>query len=263
MKSGTKTMNRTGLSAAPDVAEAALESTSIAKPSSKGGLDELDAARKPYIAEHEPIGSPPPGRGKQIPDAFMDKLGERLAFERGGTRLYQLMLGKLRANGRVSGGPSVADVEHIMNEELDHFRLITSCIEQLGGDPTVVTPSADLTGVASTGLVQIMSDPRTTVPQCLQALLMAELTDHDGWEMLVKMAEGLGHDEIASQFNAALGSEQEHLESVRGWIATTTGQEAGMKVMPRSPSKSASGPNTRGQTSSSTRSGARRGAKAK
>jgi hypothetical protein len=256
MKSGIAATNRTGLSAAPDVAEEAMETASMAKPSSKGGLEDLDAARKPYITEHAPIGSPPPGMGKQIPDAFMDKLGERLAFERGGTRLYQLMLGKVRANGKGAGGPSAADVEHIMNEELEHFRLVKSCIEELGGDPTVVTPSADLTGVASIGLIQIMADPRTTVPQCLHALLTAELSDNDGWEMLIQMAEGLGHNNIAGQFEDALQSEQEHLEKVRGWIVGLSGEEAGLKLT-GSGSKSASGSKSSRRTTSRSKSPSR------
>jgi bacterioferritin (cytochrome b1) len=251
MKSGTAVMNRTGLSAAPEQAEQALAAAASTKPSASGGLSELEAARKPYIAEHMLIGSPPPDAGKMAPSLFMDKLGERLAFERGGARLYQGLLGKMRANGKSSGGPSLAEVEHIMEEELQHFRLINTTIQQLGGDPTVQTTGADLVGVASMGLIQIVADPRTTVRQCLEAFLIAELTDNDCWEMLIKMAVGLGHAELSRQFEGALESEQEHLQNVRMWLTMMTGAEAGMKAVPMSSvkSKSESPPKSRAASS--------------
>ena len=248
MKSTTAVMNRTGLATAPDQAEAAIAAAASTMPSAKGTLADLEAARKPYIAAGVPIGSRPPKLGKQAPDILMDKLGERLAFERSGTRLYQLMLGKVRANGKTAGGPSVADVQHIMEEEFQHFQMVKGAIQQLGGDPTVETPCADLTGVASIGLVQIMADPRTTVPQSLHALLMAELTDNDGWEMLIQLAQGLGHEELATQFEGALANEQEHLQNVRKWMMMMTGTEAGMKAVPAS--SASSGTSSRAKSSS-------------
>jgi len=234
-------MNRTGVATAPEQAEAAVSAAASAAPSSKGTAHDLDSVRMPYLKAHEPIGSRPPTLGKMAPDIFMDKLGERLAFERSGTRLYQLMLGKMQANGKSNGGPSIQDIEHIMQEEYQHFQLVSATIAQLGGDPTLETPCADLTGVASIGLVQIMADPRTTVPQCLHALLTAELTDNDGWEMLIQLARGLGHDEVASKFEGALKNEQEHLENVRGWMLEMTQKEAGLSSM----SKGRSGQSTK------------------
>jgi ABC-type phosphate/phosphonate transport system substrate-binding protein len=68
---------------------------------------------------------------------------------------------------------------------------------KLGGDATVQTPSADVAGVISHGVSQIMSDPRTTVAQSLQAVLTAELADNDGWQMLQDLTEQLGHAELA------------------------------------------------------------------
>jgi bacterioferritin (cytochrome b1) len=154
------------------------------------------------------------------------------------------MLGKMQENGSSGGGPSIQDIEHIMQEEYQHFQLVSATIAQLGGDPTLETPCADLTGVASIGLVQIMADPRTTVPQCLHALLTAELTDNDGWEMLIQLARGLGHDEVAAKFESALKNEQEHLENVRGWMLEMTQKEAGLSSM----SKGRSGQSTKSKS---------------
>ena len=62
----------------------------------------------------------------------------------------------------------------------NYFQLVCEAIEQLGGDPTAMTPCADLVGVQSMGLWQSVSDPRTTLAQCLNTMLVAELADHAG-----------------------------------------------------------------------------------
>ncbi len=72
--------------------------------------------------------------------------------------------------------------------------------------------------VASLGLLQVLTDPRTNVAQCLQAILTAELTDNDGWQMLINLAEELGHDDMATEFRTALANEEKHLAVVRGWL---------------------------------------------
>src|ERR687896_67908 len=54
-------------------------------------------------------------------------------------------------------------VLYIREDEASHAALVRACIEQLGGDPTVQTPSADFIGVATAGFLQAASDPRTTL----------------------------------------------------------------------------------------------------
>jgi len=91
-------------------------------------------------------------------------------------------------------------------------------MEELGADPTAQTPSADVSGVASTGLVQVITDPRTTMPQSLTALLTAELTDNDGWQMLVDMVRLFDQDEMVKRFQLAQQQEAIHLGHVRHWL---------------------------------------------
>ena len=65
----------------------------------------------------------------------MDKLGERLAFERSGTRLYEALVSKHNAFGSFAGGPRKGDLEEILQEEFGHFTMLSSTIEQLAGTP--------------------------------------------------------------------------------------------------------------------------------
>ena len=88
-----------------------------------------------------------------------------------------------------------------------------------------MAPSADVAGVLSHGVMQVVSDPRTTIPQTLQAMLTAELVDNDGWQMLQDLAAELGQDDLEEQCRRAYEEEQEHLEKVRDWLTSMTMDE--------------------------------------
>jgi hypothetical protein len=106
----------------------------------------------------------------------------------------------------------------IRSDELGHFQLLCESVKSIGGDPTAQTPCADVTAAASMGLMQVITDPRTTFAQCLNAILTAELTDNAGWELLIQLAEESGHSSLTPQFSQALRAEQEHLVIIRGWL---------------------------------------------
>lgn len=65
-------------------------------------------------------------------------------------------------------------------------------------------------------------DPRTTVTQSLHAILIAEMADNSGWEMLIALAEDQHHDAIAADFRTALQHEREHLQQVQAWFEEAT-----------------------------------------
>ena len=236
-------VNRTGIMLNPtlgaELLQGAKEKETI--PSSEGDGDELRLERAEYVEEALPLGSCPsvvdgiwtPAKmsSRRRTDhrmaVLLDKLGERLAFERQGTRLYEAFIQKVETLASADGnGPEIDNLRHICAEELEHFKLLQETIVELGGDATVQSPSADVAGVLSHGALQIVSDPRTTVAQGLQALLTAELVDNDGWEMLQNLAEQLGHADLAEECGSALEEEREHLESVRTWASNLTLSEA-------------------------------------
>lgn len=162
-------------------------------------------------------------KGEQ-PHILLDKLGERLAFERTGTRLYDALITKCEAMLDGSISMSIEDLQEIRDDEARHFLTVAKAIEALGGDATAQTPSADLAGVESMGLVQVVCDPRTTVAQSLHALLTAELTDQAGWEALIALAEE--HDaqsDMINDFTVALDEERGHLLMVQSWYEEAIG----------------------------------------
>src|SRR5690606_6192030 len=130
------------------------------------------------------------------PEILIDKLGERLAFERSGVRMYDAMLAKAKALDTV-GSDLVGMLQHIREEEFEHMMMVAEAIETLGADPTAQTPCADIVGVKSLGVMQVLTDPRTNIAQGLNALLTIELEDNAAWEMLIELAEAGGHPNIA------------------------------------------------------------------
>jgi len=233
-------MNQTSTVLQPNLRKEMIEGPTLFPPNSAGDELTIASLRERYMMEGEPIGSIPlpltpkgvleSAKGlikAQQPLIFMDKLGERLAFERSGTRLYQAFMGKIMAEGAPQQVIPVQAVQQALDEEARHFMMIHDAIERLGGDPSAVTPAADVIGVASMGLFQVVSDPRTTVDQCLCAMLTAELVDNDGWPLLIKLAEGLGHRDLATEFTTALHNEERHLTNVRTWVSALTMEQAG------------------------------------
>ncbi|MFW6094131.1 MAG: ferritin-like domain-containing protein [Pseudomonadota bacterium] len=228
--------NRTGI-ALSQHADQMRQVTGMTHPSADHGA--LKQAHAFYLERTHSVGSvPPPGtaRGalktaweavkgnKAI--ALVDKSAERLAFERTGVRLYDALLEKLDVAPAFAGGPEKKAVQTIRDEELEHARMLADTMEELGADPTALTPSADLVAVESMGLGTVMGDPRTSVPQCLHALLVAELADNEGWSMLRSLADEMGQEELATRFARAEADEDRHLELVRGWLKAHARAEA-------------------------------------
>jgi hypothetical protein len=228
-------MNRTGIDLSPIDKKLLIEGAIATVPSTAGDETAIDETRAEYLEKGETIGSMPPpaslkGVTSTVADAvtgtratvFLDKLGERLAFERTGSRLYMSLLGKFDASEPLPGGPTRADLEKIHREESAHFEMLYEAMSSLGADPTAVTPSADVAAVSATGILQVIGDPRMNLKQSLEAILVAELVDNDGWAILVELAAAGGHDALAKRFQRALDEEVEHLRSVRSWVKSAT-----------------------------------------
>ena len=212
-------MNQSGMQTAPDGGQAMLENTELTKPR-RGDESDLAKVRLEYAKDADPVGTIPEPMQSGMAAVLMDKLGERLAFERSGTRLYDALLVKCAADP--SKAISSKEIKHIRDEEAMHFALVGAAIQSLGGDPTAQTPSADVAGVEGMGLMQVLNDPKTTVAQALHAILVAEMTDNAAWDELVELTMQAGNDDLVARFSKARDEEREHLEKVHGWYKAAT-----------------------------------------
>lgn len=224
-------MNKTGIMMSPiDSAESRDGAVDYTIPT-EGDNTLLAENRILYMKEADTLGSIPlPASVKGIfssikermstgSNVFLDKLGERIAFERTGVRLYEGLLSKYAGTADKKALPPFEMLEQFYQEELLHFYLVSDVMTEIGGDPTAITPAADVCAVASLGWVQVIADPRTTFAQSLEIILQAELVDNAGWEMLIDLALSAGLEDVAEQFKIALEEEMFHLENVRTWVS--------------------------------------------
>lgn len=223
-------MNRTGMMASPNEARELMEAEAVLNPAFEGEMEDFPLIKALAIDDADPVGSvPPPQSVKGVMktgvklltgaklQVFVDKLSERAAFERGGTRLYDALIVKFQSTGPGESGANAERLNEIRSQELAHYHLVVDAIRSLGADPTAQTPSADLVGVETMGLMQTLNDARTTFVDCLGAMLTAELTDVDAWSLLAQLAEEFGEPQLAGQFREALLQENRHLQDVRNW----------------------------------------------
>lgn len=230
-------MNRTGIQMSPIDSKAMTDVDPDLMQGDEGDDSPMAELRSPYIMDADTLGSVPlPGTVTGVvnlgldmlkgesPQVLLDKLGERLAFERTGTRLYDALITKCEVMlDDIEISMTIDDLEDIREDEARHFLMVSDAIESLGGDPTAQTPSADLCGVESLGLVQVLNDPRTTIAQSLHAIVTAELSDKAGWETLIALADDHGLTDMVNNFTVALNNEREHLALVQTWYEEAIG----------------------------------------
>lgn len=230
--------NMTGAQMSPEDTQKMVEYTERRPADVPGSAAELKRAREQMNREEGQIGSVPiPGSAKGMlkstfdkvlgnnPELLLDKLGERLAYERTGVRLYEAMIAKaLACEG--SGAELVPTLQQIRNDEQAHMILLINAIETLGADPTAMTPCADVVGVIGAGPLKVITDPRTNIAQALNAILTIELADNAAWELLIALAEQSGHAKIARSFDNALVEEERHVNTIRSLLSRELGLSA-------------------------------------
>lgn len=209
--------NRTGLEHARD-GRGMLDMPRDFGPTSRGSIDDIAQVRNRYALAGLPTGTMPPDLDRQLV-LLVDLLGARLAFERSGVRFYDALIAKHDAYGTFERGPSRRDLEQIREDEHRHLLMLDGLLHDMGADPTVFTPCANREVVSSRGIGDVLLDPRTSLLDGLEAIVIAELADHEQWMALVDTARDMRRDDLARIFVANQATEEEHLSKVRRWIS--------------------------------------------
>src|ERR1044072_5122940 len=103
--------NRTGQQTSPQMSN---EMNEVVQPVSAAAAEgsALTELRSQYIREADPLGS--------VPAAFVDKRAERLAYERGGARLYDAVIAKFAVYQDELSKVSLQELVEIRSEEASH-----------------------------------------------------------------------------------------------------------------------------------------------
>jgi hypothetical protein len=225
-------LNKTPAQLNPAMTQTMLEGYEEFPPHAEDMSMDAFTMRKSYIENEDQLGAVPMpntlkgavSAGLQAitgtsPSILIDKLGQRLAFERSGVRLYDAIITKCKSAEPVM---DVSILEQFRNDEAEHFALVKDCIVSMGGDPTAQTPCADSSGVAAMGIMQVLNDPRSSIPQCVDAILIAEMADAAAWELLIELVSEAGLTEYVDRFQQASLTEDHHMQTIKDWLQRLT-----------------------------------------
>jgi rubrerythrin len=167
---------------------------------------------------------------------LIDLLNERLAFERAGVKLYDAILERMRASGDPQIQRMLDQMQEHREDEKRHEEWLEEQIRALGGDAHAPTEKSILVQAESQGIEHVVQrDP--LLPHDFHALLVAELADNAGWDLLVQLADEMGDRDAKKEFKKRLHEEEEHLIFVRKAVEQFTKQEltGESQKMPASP----------------------------
>lgn len=166
---------------------------------------------------------------KKNPARVIDLLNERLAFERSGVKLYDMLLSRLRDTTDPMLKPLVGQVQEHRDEEKEHEEWLEEQIRALGGDPHTPSEHSILVQAESEGIERVMRrDGR--IPHAFHALLTAELADNAGWDLLVQLADEFGDRRAKKEFKKRLHAEEKHLLFVRETLLRLTAKDVSRKL---------------------------------
>ncbi len=149
---------------------------------------------------------------------LIDLLGERLAFEREGVKLYDTVLSKIdAARGKGEVVLFRDELQSFRDQEYEHATWLEGCIEDLGGNKDEKTEMAKLVERESVGIEQVIREEEI-LTHAMHALLAAELVDNAGWELLIELADDADDRDARAEFRKRLHEEEEHLIFMRSAI---------------------------------------------
>jgi hypothetical protein len=163
-----------------------------------------------------------PVESRAAPSRLLDLLGARLASARGNAYLYEALTAKRDGRGGFPGAPTRDELVQMRDDEHAHATVLAVAIEQLGGDPGLLTPRAAIEAQATRGITEVIRDPRTLLPDAIEMLVVAELADLEAWTTLIDITreEGPGgSDALVAAFRAAHATDAQHLARLRSWAA--------------------------------------------
>jgi len=159
-------------------------------------------------------------RSRVTPERLAEKIAERFAFERAQIGLYAALLAKLDACGPIAGGPRRADLFWILAEERRHVMLLVEAMAVLdaGHHEVVSLPPAGLTTTVAQTVSRLLNHPDATFLSALEAMLVAEFADRNGWHELAELAGHARVPELQRQFEEAERTETRHVRCLWDWI---------------------------------------------
>jgi len=163
-----------------------------------------------------------------------DLLYQALETEKGGVQIYSTAL-RCAVN---------SDLREEWNKYLDqtknHVQIMSEVLNAFGLDLEAETPGRKVARYIGTSLVKAMemalkaADPDSAQIVAAECVVLAETKDHLNWELIGKLAAGLGGDEgkvLKQAYDKVEDEEDEHLYHTTGWTRELWIQALGMPAV--------------------------------
>jgi rubrerythrin len=140
---------------------------------------------------------------------LLEFMSEFLAVEKGGIQLYT-------AAAKRSTDPEIKGVyENFLSQTENHARILTEAIEELGGDPSYMSPGAVAQEKLAKAMLSLEVPKELRELKDAELLLLAETKDHMDWEFLDKISskvEQSTRELLRGIVSQVEDEEDEHLE---------------------------------------------------
>ena len=171
-------------------------------------------------------------------EMLREKLSEFLAVERGGLKLYDQALLILK------DAEVARKFREFREQTSKHESILLRVMDELGMDPSYVSPAAKLAEQKATSLLNTMTasdgGPATGISSAdaeinaIENIVLAETKDHADWELLGKIARQSNDDDIRDVLKPAVSEvepeEDEHLNWTKAQLARLTFQSVAKKA---------------------------------
>ena len=152
--------------------------------------------------------------------AFLLKVGERLYFEKTILKGYDALISKceLFSADLLPAELDIIDLVEIRSQKHRFVKLLASTLEGLGGEGLSERPPSGSLLLAITGVCRAIEDVTAGIEQSLECLLIAELADDEGWDLLICDCDDLGLAGLSASLDSVQEISESHTEMVREWI---------------------------------------------
>jgi hypothetical protein len=143
------------------------------------------------------------------PSLLIERLIDRLISAQERVALYTAALTKAVA----ARDTAQLVLERMGSDERQHCEVLRRHLVRLGFDPAFIPPARE--GGDAKRILQIIANPRTSVPQSLCALLGAALAAVGDWETLARTARDVHDERMAAEFENLRAIAETHVKQIR------------------------------------------------
>jgi rubrerythrin len=153
---------------------------------------------------------------------LQDLLSEFLAVEKGGQKLYE------KALILVSDADVRAKFREFHKQTIDHQKILTEVIEQLGGNPRAMSRTSKVATKKAQGLLSTMSRAGLSADEAelnaIENIVLAETKDHADWELIGKIARQTTDSRLREILGPAARRVEEQEDQHLNWTRQKLGE---------------------------------------